>query len=289
MKIVWMNSTLSGLCDRFVDLFLLAAMMRVLGSELIVPWRINRNFTERQLKTWDKARFEDYKYENFSQYFSLPKSIKILTEEEFSNYDLTGHYHFNDYLGGVFTPASFYRKYLTGICSYEVFEESHSQVLREFTPKQKLLDIVGCSPNSDLAIHLRRGDKVNDSPNEVEIAVNALQDLDEMTKLCADKILSRKNSATVFICSDEDSFLKQYEQRYAESGHRILKAVNECTRVERTYVDLFLLSRAKTIVMSQKHSNFSLFASQVGNSNLVYFYKNNPMIENSISVFHEEA
>ena len=67
MKIVWANSSLSGLCDRFIDLFLMAAMARVLSSELIVPWKINRNFTERQLRVWDKARFDDYKYENFSQ------------------------------------------------------------------------------------------------------------------------------------------------------------------------------------------------------------------------------
>ena len=289
MKIVWDNSSLSGLCDRFIDLFLMAAMARVLSSELIVPWKINRNFGERQLRVWDKARFDDYKYENFSQYFHLPNSVKVMTEEDFSQYDLTDHVYFSDYLGGIFTPTTFHQRHLGQICSFEAFDEAHRQVLAEFLPKQKLLDIIGQVPDLDLAIHLRRGDKVNENPNNVEISNDALQDLDEMTKTCADKIVSRNEISYVFICSDEESSTGEYEKRYSEMGHKIIKPSRSYTRIERTYVDLFLLSKAKTIVMSQRHSNFSLFASQLHESKLVYFYPNNPMINDRISIFHKDV
>lgn len=289
MKIVWANSSLSGLCDRFVDLFLMAAMARVLNSELIVPWKINRNFTDRQLKVWDKARFEDYKYENFSQYFELPAGVTVLTEENFSNYDLRDHVYFTDYLGGIFTSSSFHQRYMSKICDFETFDAAHKRVLSEFAPKRKLLDIVGDLPEIDLAIHLRRGDKVNESPNSVEISNDSLQDLDEMTKECADKMISSKESPSIFICSDEEKFLSEYEKKYSSMGCRLIKPVGDYTRVERTYVDIFLLSRSKTIIMSQKHSNFSLFSSQLNGSRLVYFYPNNPMIDDRNSIFHKDV
>lgn len=289
MKIIWANSSLSGLCDRFVDLFLMAALARTLKSDLVVLWKINRNFTDRQLKVWDKARFEDYKYENFSQYFNLPDCVKIIAEEDFSNYDLTDHVIFPDYLGGIYTSSSFYQRYMSKICDFETFDATHKQVLREFTPKQKLLDLIGEIPELDLAIHLRRGDKVNESPNNVEISKDSLCDLDDMTRAYVDKEISYLDKPNLFICSDEEKFLSEYELRYSDLGCNIFKLSRECTRVERTYVDLFLLSRSKTIVMSQKHSNFSLFASQINGASLVYFYANNPMIDDRNSIFHQST
>lgn len=290
MKIAWTNSSLSGLCDRLVDLFLVAAMSRVMGSsELIVPWKVNRNFTNKQLKTWSPARFEDYKCENFLQYFEPPHDVRILTENDFFNFRLEGYTHFTDYLGGVFTPKTFHERYLTKICTLTEFKSTHDQVVKELTPRKKLLDIIGESPELDLAIHLRRGDKVNDNPNDVEISNDSLSTLDEMTKSCIDKLILKKENGTIFICSDEDNSLKEYEKRY--SNCILLRPAKTYTEVERTYVDLYMMSRAKIIIMSQKHSNFSLFASQMGGGKLVYFYKDNSMIvDGKIDnvVFHTE-
>ena len=50
--------------------------------------------------------------------------------------------------------------------------------------------------------------------------------------------------------------------------------------IEKTYVDLYLLSQSKNIVLSQKHSNFSVFASQINRVRLFYFFKDNDMIKN---------
>ena len=291
MKIIWLNSTLSGLCDRFIDLFLMVAMAKIMKAELTVLWKINSNFTEHQLRTWEKARFEDYKHELFLQYFEMPNNLKLVGKKDLEHLSHQDYVIFNDYLGGIFTPQEFYSRYLQSFCSSHEFEIAYRQALDEFKPTQKLLDLVSFNDEIDIAIHLRRGDKVNNNPNVVEIANNELANLDRMTASCVDKLLSDVKNPSIFICSDDPSSIESYRERYSQKDCRLISIGPNVTDVEKTYVDLFLLTQSKAIVMSQKHSNFSLFASQVKSRKLVYFYQDNNMIIGNKAVnaiFHKD-
>jgi len=291
VKIIWLNSTLSGLCDRFIDLFLMVAMAKIMKSDLTVLWKINSSFTEHQLRTWGKARFEDYKHEIFLQYFEMPSNLKLVSEKDLENLSPQDYVIFNDYIGGVLTPQEFYSRYLRDLCSMHEFESAYRQSLSEFKPKQKLLDLLSFNDEIDVAIHLRRGDKVNNNPNVVEIANDELENLDRMTMSCVDKLLSDVKNPSIFICSDDSSSIESYRARYSQKDCRLISVGPNVTDIEKTYVDLFLMTQSKAIVMSQKHSNFSLFASQVKSRKLVYFYRDNSMIVRNKAVnaiFHED-
>jgi len=47
-----------------------------------------------------------------------------------------------------------------------------------------------------------------------------------------------------------------------------------------------MLSQSKKIIMSQKHSNFSIFSSLIRETELIYFYKDNNLISNSSLPFY---
>lgn len=278
MKVIWANSTLSGLCDRLVDLFLMSAFAKIMNFELTVLWRVNQNFSENQLRTWGKARFVDYRYENLSRYFSLPSKVKIITEDNISSYDVNDHLVFPDYLGGIYNPSTFHEKYLKDICSLEDFEAAHASALKEFLPTKFLLEILGILPDIDVGIHLRRGDKVDNVPEALGVSKAEIENLNFITKQCTRKLASQHDTFNVFVCSDDASSLLDYKKWCSESGYRFINLEKHFDEVEKTYVDLFLLMRSKNILMSQKHSNFSFFASQASGSRLVYFYKDNLMV-----------
>ncbi len=292
MKVLWLNSTLSGLCDRFIDLSLVATLCKLMKADLTVLWRTNSNFTEFQLKTWKKARFDDYKYELFSEYYTVPSNVRVINEEELSRINFSDYVIFNDYVGGVLHPQEFHKKYLSNVCSSEDFLEAYRQVVGEFRPTQKLLDLVKLDGKIDVAIHLRRGDKVSDNPDSLGVSSASLLDLDTMTKSCVDRIVSKLNDPTIFICSDDSRSIKDYEERYSKTGCNLFKVSDNITEIERTYVDLFLMTQSDVIVMSQNHTNFSLFASHVSGKKLIYFFKENRMISGNKSVnaiFHEDV
>ena len=113
-KIFWNNSTLSGLCDRLMDLFLMSTYARVQNKNLLLEWKLQSRFTDLQLKTWSKDRFEDYKKENFTRYFNLPNNILFLDENNFEGVEIV----FDHYLGGMYSAKTFYQEYCSTFCSY---------------------------------------------------------------------------------------------------------------------------------------------------------------------------
>jgi hypothetical protein len=274
-KIFWNNSTLSGLCDRLIDLSLMSAYAKVQDKNLLLQWNLQSGFTEFQLKTWSKDRFEDYKKENFTKYFNLPSNILFLDENNFDGVELV----FHDYLGGVYSTKTFYTKYCDNLCSYEEFKKAHYNTLSEFTPKQALLDIVGTNNVIDISVHLRRGDKVNNNPNFVEISSEHLNSLDSLTKECfIQQINLFKEKPTVFVCSDSAEAKKDFIEEFTERCNFIDRSPINFS-YEKTYIDLYLLSISKTIIMSQKHTNFSIFSSLINRNKLIYFFEDNEMIK----------
>jgi hypothetical protein len=284
-KVIWINSAQSGLCDRLMDVFLMASYAKILNCELYLSWMV-QPINDEQKKIWNEVRFEDYKYENFNQYFCLPEIIKIVPPNELIH---DGAIIFSHYLGGVYNPRSFFQKFLADKdITFEQFQSVYYELFNQFRPTEKLLNIVSGIERPDIAIHLRRTDKVCNNPDEVQINRNNLDDLDTITINTVNKLITKYDrKVNIFICSDDDNAKLSYQTIYNKNN--IIDYKTDVL-IEKTYIDLYLLSISDNILMSQKHSNFSLFSSLINKKKLIYLFNNNSIIgDNNFenTVFYE--
>jgi hypothetical protein len=282
-KLLWYNSPTSGMCDRLLDTHLLAALASRLDYKLYLEWKDIPEPNSFQKNTWPISRYSDYRVENFTKYFNLSKIINFIDNKNIIVSD-KDDVIFTEYLGGVYSPNTFYNKYVKSICSFEDFDQSFKSILKDFTPKELLLDTIGTVPEIDIAVHLRRGDKITKTPDFAQLNENNLKELEHKTAKCfieeKNKIFdSYKRKPVVFICSDSDDEKQKFIYNYCQDVIVINIGLNKNT-IENTYSDLYMLSKSKLIILSQKHSNFSIFSSLVGNTSLIYFYEDNDMIKN---------
>jgi hypothetical protein len=176
---------------------------------------------------------------------------------------------FGDSLGGCTSPKLFWEKYLSSICSYNNFNDLFKTTVSEFKPKDKLIKIVKDVKRPKVSVHLRRTDKINVAGDySTFMTYEGLDHLDNVTKEAVN--LFYNESDTFYFSSDDDNVRKEYENIY--TNH--IEHTFECSDIEKTYVDLYMLSISENIILSQVHSNFSVFASFLNNSNLIYLYEN---------------
>jgi hypothetical protein len=280
-NLFWVHSTKSGLGDRLIDFFLMASYAKLNNACLNLVWEIQDNHSENQLKIWNEYRFHDYKIENLIQYFNLPDEIRFLDSmEEIEVRDNT--IIFIDYLGGVHSVKSFWGKYCKAICSLSHFQLLFFNMLSSFKPQRKLLNIVDKNVNIDIAVHLRRGDKISDKPDNGMIKLSEIESLNAKTFEAIYEI-HKKNVGSkklnLFIASDDHyvkmAYIKNLKDTFNIVGNHNSKGI------ESTYLDLYYLGISKVIIMSMRHSNFSLFASYLNCNKLIYFYKSNKVLSNS--------
>lgn len=269
MAILWNNSTRSGLCDRLIDITLMSALGKVMNTEVYFNWEIlhgGEMYKWKQdsntIREWQSVRYLDYLYENFSQYFNLCSNLRVnqYPKEEFQI--------FKFYLGGVYSPHGFHSEFISGLVSLDAFLEAFEQSLSEFTPKQKLLDLVG-DKTCDISLHLRRQDKVRDISDSTNITKLDLNELNQKTNDILKSIC--QNGKTLYIASDENIEKVKYKTHYDSITSDDFSINNS---YEHTYVDLYMMSKSNHIVMSQKHSSFSIFSSLIGKKKLIYLYDN---------------
>jgi hypothetical protein len=141
--------------------------------------------------------------------------------------------------------------------------------VEEFKPTEKLNKIVNGVKKPKVSIHLRRTDKINVAGDySTFMTFEGLDNLDSMTKDAIDIFYNEKDN--FYFSSDDNEVRLKYENNYKNHiDHNF-----NCTDVEKTYVDLYMLSISDYIILSQVHSNFSVFASYLNNSKLVYLYDN---------------
>lgn len=286
MKILW-KSSLSGLSDRLLDLFLVATISKISGRELYVLWQENQHITDFQLSVWPKSRLLDWKPEIFLQYFQLPKFITFVNQVEWDDINTTNEYEFSHYLGGVYSPQSFFNTYGNefkeklglNITNADFMREFY-KMMRQFKPTTQFSDLLEATPIPDFGIHLRRTDKVVADPDAGQIHEKELIFLNSITKIYLNSIIkiNGDKNLSIYFCSDDPLERAKWEELYSNHSHlTIIKPPCFLKDYELNYFDLLMLSRCKTIVLSQRHSNFSLFASLINQTRLIFFYKNNPM------------
>ncbi len=121
MSIIWIKSTKSGLCDRLIDLLLMATLAKMKGKDLTLKWEIQPSGTSPDLeKLRPNYRWFDYKLENLNKYIQLPNHVKIYdcVIKKNDNDEI-----FNSYLGSVFSPMTFHQEFAGSLCNYKEFEK----------------------------------------------------------------------------------------------------------------------------------------------------------------------
>lgn len=271
-SLLWTNPSMTCLGDRLLDTMLISAYAKIMDANIYFPWldcpfTIGQsdpkyNYKNGEQRSWDQVRFEDYKFENFIQYFTMPKNVKI-------NETCNPNLFFGDILGGCISPKLFWEKYLSSNCSYETFLEIFKTTVNEFKPTEKLNKIVGKFKKPKVSVHLRRTDKINVAGDySTFMTYEGLGTLDYKTKEALNIFYNEKDD--FYFSSDDNEVRIKYENEYRNH----IKHDVTCTDVEKTYVDLYMLSISDYIILSQVHSNFSVFASYLNNSKLVYLYDN---------------
>jgi hypothetical protein len=286
MIILW-KSSLSGLADRLMDLYLMATIGKIKDATLYVLWPENKNITDFQFKVWPKSRLLDWKPEVFTEYLMLPSIVKFIDEDEFNRLSKEENYEFKHYLGGIYSPQSFYKKFQSEIkdglnmhISEDEFTFEFYSLISQLKPTEKFSNLLNLNIRPDISIHLRRTDKVVDNPDAGQIQLDELKFLNEVTKICLDKLIGNctNDYINLYFCSDDPLVRAQWIKMY--KGKKKVKIINSPSAIsnfESTYFDLLTLSMSHSIILSQKHSNFSLLASLINQSKLIYFFDTNPM------------
>lgn len=276
-----MHSTKSGLGDRLVDFFLMVSYAKLNNACLNLVWEIQDNYTENQLKVWNDYRFHDYKIENLIQYFKFPENVKFLESMEVMKVSKEAII-FKDYLGGVHSVKSFYEKYCKRNCSLSHFSNIFFNEVSSFKPQSKLINIADKNLIIDIAVHLRRGDKISDKPDNGQIKLSEIDSLNSKTYqaiLEINKSNAGSKKLNLFIASDDHNVKMAYIENLKDTFNIV--GNHNAQGIESTYLDLYYLGISKVIIMSMKHSNFSLFASYLNCNKLIYFYKSNKVLSYS--------
>lgn len=271
MSFLWTNSTKSGLCDRLIDLFIVASTAKLYNRELYLYWE-EQPIDHIQKNIWNKIRFHDYKIENVSQYFIFPDTIHIISKETLYNFHLSDDdILFNRYLGGVYSPITFYENFIDKKYTLIQYLDIFKNMIHAFKPTDKLLNLVKDVPENIVSVHLRRTDKTSIYVSSVKSNGIPLSELNNLNNNTKDIInLISKENRNLYFSSDCPSTKIEYEKYYKD--YNIINF--DVNSIEKTYVDIYVMSISKFIIMSQKHTSFSLFASLINQTNLICLYKN---------------
>lgn len=282
MALVWTNPTKSGLGDRLIDLFIIASMASLYDKHLYLYWP-EQPINNIQKKVWNTTRFDDYKIENVKKYFNIPLIIHIQTYDEIKSLIATNNVIiFNSYIGGTYSPYSFYDKFIDKKYSITEYIDIFNNIIHQFTPTNTLLQYIINIPNNLISVHLRRTDKMSRliyygeahgvNPDDQHL-------LDNMTHEIIKKVLL-KDKFNIHFASDDILTKKQYIEKYKNTIN-----INFYNNFIDTYIDIYLMSISKYIILSQRHSSFSLFASMINQSKLIYLYNNDIIVNAEYTKF----
>lgn len=265
MKVcLWRNSTKSGIGDRLQDILLVLSYSRYHKCDkLIIEWKTIKQTT---CSKRPKYRDNDQKLEVILKYISFPHDII------FNMINYNSIIHFKDYLGGIYSKKSFCDKYNL---SLDKFILIYDQVVKDFSYISNIYFDKIDSYDNILAIHLRRSDKIHDNNKSAKNALGIEQKhLNELNRKTEDtiNIMLQKGYKNILFVSDDENEKKRYIELYKNKCN-IIDVKGNLESGEQTYIDLYSLIKADTIIMSQKWSNFSAIASILGSKKLIYFDK----------------
>ena len=255
MSFVAQNLSRSGLCDKLVDVTLLHTLALCknkvlhLASSLFNVFHHNGQVAD--------SRKQDVLYENMIQCVTFAPTICIDQTPEEPKEVCT------DYFGGCRPIVELYDK-LFGTCS-DVSLATYLSYLEEpilqFRP-ELLQEAMVVDDGTWIGVHLRRTDKVsNGNPDFGQMSSSELALYNERTYLCLEDCINR-GFRQFYLASDDKDVLQTFALFLQNTGCTV--KWSEDAGWKKTYIDLMNLSRCKAILMSCRHSNFSIVASLLG-------------------------
>jgi hypothetical protein len=283
-KFIYFILNRSGIGDRMMDIVLIYTFAKHIKANVYLNWcesekmlmgdKTNINSILRYEKTL--YRTEDFKYKNFINFIELPNDINLVSEFEIIKLSkLKDTIKFYDYLGMQFTPYTFIDKYQPNL-SLEEKQLFYYTLMNNF----KLIKFKNIPQiivnlfinNKIITIHLRRSDKVVNTDTESNfcngITINELENLDTITEKFCNYFISKGEKNILFVSDEKQVKLKYYE-KFKDKCNAIIFNTDE---ISQTYIDLYCIAHASSILLSQKFSAFSLFASCINQNTLYYIY-----------------
>lgn len=267
MKVcIWKNTNKSGIGDKLQDILLVLAYSRYHNCDkLLMSWKTIKQHNNIR----PKFRDNDQKFNVINKYIKFPNDLVI--NDSFSNYK--SKIEFKDYLGGIYSKKTFLIKYkLDAEKYYEIYDNIIDDFIFISNEHFNTIDTID-KVDKFIAVHLRRCDKVRDNEKNANAALGVtntmLKKLNVSTEAVIDKYIENGYNNIAFI-SDSEEERDKYISLYKDKCD-ILDVKGDLESGEQTYIDLYILIKADTIIMSQRWSNFSVIASILGKNKLIYF------------------
>lgn len=259
---IYKNPPDSGLGDRLLDIFTLYAYSRFLKYENFYLYWSEENITERQC----------LKRENLFNYIEFPKNIHFVSKKQidFLCSD-NNNYVFNDALGAT-SLFLFQDKYIKNKNDFDVFKNIYYESfnLIKFINIPDYVRNIFENNKNITTIHLRRTDKVNNTPDAHGVDNKELNFLNNKTVSFIEQKIKEDN--IICFISDENIVKNNYINLFKNiPGARIL-GFNFQDNTIQTFIDYYCLVHSKIIFMSQKFSTFSITSSLIKNNTLYYCF-----------------
>jgi hypothetical protein len=247
----WTQPTESGLCDRLYDLHFLSAYARVLNHRLHTKWE---KFDLKPIDT--PHRKLDILIENVRAHINFPEEIVI--DDGTAPCDC----NFTRNIGAAANYQDLWKMHAESICSWDVFNAALKETGKGFTFCPEINAVLAALPERFCAVHIRRGDKVRDTPHDgCMIETHELDRLDELTFRAID--YAAEAFASFFVCGDEDEKLKPFVEHIRKIGGEII-SIPQREKWRMTYYDLAVMTKSSFNITSQRRSTFSSFPALIG-------------------------
>lgn len=243
---------MSGLCDRLIDIYLLAAYARVRCDKIYMAWP---PYAAKSIDA--QHRVTDILLENVLKFIRFPPEIVFDTSRPTL-------YFFDHYMGGGGNSDDFYAAYARDFCTAQQFKDALASVARDFGFCPAIGAFLETIPPKFVSVHVRRTDKVRNGPTDGNyIETNELEGLNILTCRAIDYYVFLGYD-DFFVCGDEDDkntpFVKYIEEI---KGKHVFK-IPDMPKWQGTYYDLAAMTRSDFNIASQRYSSFSRFPSLIG-------------------------
>ena len=237
-----------GLGDRFQALVSTLTLMHIsYGKRLILYWTPPANMrSTRHLHDQDifKYFYVDDPRVQITQDSSLYKNIRAI--------ELISYNGFQNIFSkeiGIRTHKS--DKYVRGVYCKIAY-----QLVK---PTRIMFQSVNLLPKFELAVHIRRTNKVRDIGNtDFEVKPNELNILNKKTRQTL-RIYSNKSNR-VFVCGDSEYDTRKYRNILSQ---KVVESPPIEDTVKKMFFDFFAMGKAKRIITSQRYSSFSMTSALI--------------------------
>jgi hypothetical protein len=157
---------------------------------------------------------------------------------------------------------------------------------KDIQPSDDISKYIPVGIENSYGIHLRKTDKVLKSPDlRHETSYDEHDTLISKVKLFIEDIIVKEENPHFFIASEDNENNKQFVDlinNKARSENKLVKILSIDENIPEnisskhnfnTILDLFCLSKCKSIVQGIKYSAFSVVASLIGNEKIINFSK----------------